>query len=54
MALTPSAQFGVIGYIVYIGSLWHFDGYAVAAFPLVGAVCLGVRSGLTGVNGVFN
>ncbi|EXJ85257.1 hypothetical protein A1O3_05932 [Capronia epimyces CBS 606.96] len=37
-----TACLGTVGYTLYIGSLWHFDQYAVAAFPIFAAACLGI------------
>ncbi|KIY03906.1 uncharacterized protein Z520_00598 [Fonsecaea multimorphosa CBS 102226] len=35
-----TAFFGVIGYILYVGSLWYFDQHGKETFPIIAAVCL--------------
>jgi hypothetical protein len=33
---------GVIGYILYVGSLWYFDRTGKEGFPIFGGVAIGV------------
>ncbi|KIW90758.1 uncharacterized protein Z519_08541 [Cladophialophora bantiana CBS 173.52] len=35
-----TAFFGVIGYILYVGSLWYFDQHGKETFPIIAAVCI--------------
>jgi hypothetical protein len=37
-----TACFGVLGYILYVGSLWYFDQVGKQVFPIFAGVCIGV------------
>jgi hypothetical protein len=37
---------GVIGYMVYVGSLWYFDQVGKQGFPIAAGVLVGISSGL--------
>lgn len=41
-----TAFFGVIGYMVYVGSLWYFDATGKQGFPIFAGVCIGISAGL--------
>jgi MFS family permease len=41
-----TACLGVLGYIVYVGSLWYFDHYGKQGFPIFAGICIGISSGL--------
>jgi hypothetical protein len=38
-----TASLGVMGYILYVGSLWYFDQVGKPAFPIFAGVCIGVN-----------
>jgi hypothetical protein len=37
-----TASFGVLGYIVYIGSLWCFDQAGKQGLPTFADICIGI------------
>lgn len=37
-----TACLGVLGYIVYVGSLWYYDQTGKQGFPIFAGVCIGV------------
>ncbi|ORY69003.1 uncharacterized protein BCR38DRAFT_363860 [Pseudomassariella vexata] len=41
-----TACLGVIGYIIYVGSLWYFDATGKQGFPIFAGVCIGISAGL--------
>jgi MFS family permease len=41
-----TACLGVIGYIIYVGALWYFDGYGKIGFPIFSGVAIGISAGL--------
>jgi hypothetical protein len=40
-----TACLGVIGYIIYVGSLWYFDHTGKEGFPIFAGVAIGVSDG---------
>ena len=41
-----TAFFGIIGYIIYVGSLWYFDQTGKEGFPIFAGVAIGISAGL--------
>jgi MFS family permease len=41
-----TACLGVIGYIIYVGSLWYFDQTGKTGFPIFAGVAIGISAGL--------
>jgi hypothetical protein len=39
-----TACLGVLGYIIYVGSLWYFDQTAKQGFPIFAGVAIGVST----------
>ncbi len=39
-----TASLGVLGYIIYVGSLWYFDQTGKEGFPIFAGVAIGVGS----------
>jgi hypothetical protein len=45
-----TAIIGIIGYILYIGSLWYFDQTGLQGFPIFAGVAIGVSPTLITTN----
>ena len=41
-----TACLGVIGYMLYVGSLWYFDQHGKIGFPIFAGVAIGLSAGL--------
>ncbi|KAL2434948.1 putative membrane protein C6F6.04c [Exophiala dermatitidis] len=41
-----TASLGVLGYVIYVGSLWYFDQTGKQGFPIFAGVCIGISAGL--------
>jgi MFS family permease len=41
-----TASLGVLGYILYVGSLWYFDQTGKEGFPIFAGVAIGISAGL--------
>ncbi|KAF2112537.1 hypothetical protein BDV96DRAFT_601941 [Lophiotrema nucula] len=41
-----TACLGVLGYILYVGSLWYFDQHGQLGFPIFAGVAIGLSAGL--------
>lgn len=46
-----TACLGVLGYIIYVGSLWYFDSVGKEGFPIFAGVAIGVSQLLKTENG---
>ncbi|EXJ90965.1 hypothetical protein A1O1_04072 [Capronia coronata CBS 617.96] len=41
-----TACLGVLGYVIYVGSLWYFDQVGKEGFPIFAGVCIGLSAGM--------
>ena len=41
-----SSFFGLLGYILYVGSLWYYDSTGLTGFPYFAGVAIGISAGL--------
>lgn len=47
-----TASLGVLGYIIYVGSLWYFDSTGKEGFPIFAGVCIGVSCSVARDQGI--